>query len=258
MWSIFTASQDQPQTRPSQSPDRREAILLSAESHSGNQQQLPERGAGLDGKICRLCTSKIPASLMLLKAPFSESCQGKLPLRPMQRRLMPVFRRWKSFWEQSSVPRWRLFTPKNQLGRKTPLAPPIHSGQQLALCAPTCTFVSVEGAPERLMKPGFRGVSDQAKNKAYRISLAPSGCPSPGGEGARGAHQKARGAIPAPFFIPSPRLLPGKPRFFSPGAFTHDGNLRGMTSPSRRRSPLRHRFWSRIFDYTTSKNELRS
>lgn len=40
MWSIFTTEEDQPQVLPSQSPERREAVLLSVESRNGNQQQL--------------------------------------------------------------------------------------------------------------------------------------------------------------------------------------------------------------------------
>jgi len=54
MWSVFTAGDDQPHAQPSQSPDRREVILLSAESRNGNQQQLLVVERDLTGKFTGL------------------------------------------------------------------------------------------------------------------------------------------------------------------------------------------------------------
>jgi len=51
------------------------------------------------------------------------------------------------------------------------------------------------------MKPGFRGISDQAKNKAYRISLAQSGNPSPGGR-SEGDTSEGAGSDPRAFLCP--------------------------------------------------------
>ncbi|CAN5359355.1 hypothetical protein BH09VER1_BH09VER1_53070 [soil metagenome] len=40
MWSLYSKGQEKPKLRPSESPDRKEAVLIAAESREGNVQRL--------------------------------------------------------------------------------------------------------------------------------------------------------------------------------------------------------------------------